>query len=245
LSDALLEIKGAVPEGDRLPSDIRSRLDALYARVPQVSCACDRAGQCCELTESERDGDFATMYPLYLVEYLNIVDHVHGELPVAEREAVLSETDERPTQCPFLTDEGRCSIHPVRPLACRTYGVLSRERVEQTAKEARGEVPTQWISSFLYTERHTCCPHTTVLEPRKVAEHAERMIRFSYERELVQMGRDAAPLDRERLETMRSVTGLNWISRWSWGGFNTLLRAPVDWLKSHLPDYWRSAILAD
>jgi Fe-S-cluster containining protein len=242
----LLEIEGEAGRQDALlSSDLRSRLNALYACVPQVSCTCDRPGQCCELTEAEMAGDFATMYPLYLVEFLNIVDYVRRRLPRDRQQAVLSATDERPVRCPFLSDEGECTIHPVRPLACRTYGVLSREVVEETAREARGDVPKQWISAFLYTERHTCCPHTRAQEPEKVADHAARMIRFTYERDLVQMGREAGALSGERLEVMRGRTGREWVSRWSWGGFNTLVRSPVTWLRAHLEDYWKAAILAD
>jgi Fe-S-cluster containining protein len=242
----LLKIEGvAEPADEMLSAEIREQLNLLYARVPRVSCTCDRPGQCCELTKEERDGDFATMYPLHLVEYLNILDYARQNLPVDRREMAMGIADERPDRCPFLTGEGHCSIHPARPMACRTYGVLSREIVETTAKEARDDVPKQWISSFLYTERHTCCPHTETVEPEKVAEHAARMIRFSYERELIQMGRDAAPLSAERLEILESTTGREWISVWSWGGFNTMVRSPHAWLREHFGDYWRGAILAE
>ena len=242
----LLEIEGAAePADEMLSAGIREQLNRLYSQVPTVSCSCDRPGQCCELTVEERNSDFATMYPLHLVEYLNILDYARRHLPADLQEAALGVTDERPDRCPFLTSEGHCSIHPARPMACRTYGVLSREIVETTAKEARGDVPKGWISSFLFTERHTCCPHTETVEPEKVAEHAAQMIRFSYERELIQMGRDAAPLSAERLEILKSTTEREWISVWSWGGFNTMIRSAHGWMREHFGDYWRAAILAD
>ena len=246
MSSLLLEIDAASAAGDRLLSEeIAGRLASLYEGVPSVSCECDTPGQCCELSEEEKAGDFATMYPLYLAEYLNIVDYIRRHLPAELRDEALSATDERPVQCPFLTAESRCAIHPVRPLACRTYGVLSRERVEVTAKEVRGDVPKEWIASFLFTERHTCCPHTRPLEPEKVADHAQRMIRFSYERDLVQMGREANPMNEERLAVFRETTRHDRVSRWSWGGFNTMLRAPLAWMRTHFADYWKDAILAE
>ena len=72
MSDSLLQI--ALPI---LPEDTRTRLNAVYAQVPAVSCTgCDAPGSCCELTDAEYDDDFATMYPLYAVEYINIIDYV-------------------------------------------------------------------------------------------------------------------------------------------------------------------------
>ena len=66
-----------------------------------------------------------------------------------KQRALLDIVDERPRRCPFLTDEGGCSIHPARPLTCRTYGVLNHvSQVKATAASAHGEVPGQWVSLF-------------------------------------------------------------------------------------------------
>ena len=57
MNDALLKIEDdAAATDDLLSSAVRRQLEALYDRVPQVSCSCDRPGQCCELTEAERAG---------------------------------------------------------------------------------------------------------------------------------------------------------------------------------------------
>ena len=223
----------------------RSRLQAVYDQVPAVSCHCDRLGQCCELTREEMEADFATMYPLYAVEYLNIVDYVKAHFKPAARDRVLGVTEERPTRCPFLTGAGGCSIYPVRPLVCRTYGVLSREAVEETARGARGQISSHWISSFLFTERHTVCPHTRIPAPEKLAAHAQNMVRFTYERELLALGREASPLDEARAAELTSVSGLKRVTRWTWGGYNVLLRAPRTWLKRHFAGYWRRATLVE
>ena len=224
---------------------LRKRLQAVYDRVPGVSCGCDRPGQCCELTEEEIAEDFATMYPLYTAEYLNIVDYVRDHFDPQRRVELLGLREERPVRCPFLTDAGGCSIYPVRPLACRTYGVLSREQVEETASGARGNLPSSWVWSFLSTERYTVCPKTRVLEPEKVADHARDMISVAYERDLIQMGREADGLDGERRDVLREGAGLERITRWSWGGFNTLVQSPVSWLRRHFSDYWERGFLAD
>ncbi|MDA0747610.1 MAG: YkgJ family cysteine cluster protein [bacterium] len=240
----LLQI--APSENERcLPEPIQERLQALYEGVPGVSCGCDRPGQCCELTDEEMASDFATMYPIYMVEYLNIVDYVRANFDPQRQEALLGVAEERPRRCPFLTGEGGCSIHPARPLVCRTYGVLSREQVEETASSARGEVPSAWVASFLFTERHTVCPKTTVVEPEKVAQHAREMISFSYERDLLEMAQDVGLPDEDRRDALEAASGQREVRRWTWGGFNVLLRAPVSWLKNHFGVYWEKASLAE
>lgn len=191
------------------------------------------------------EADFATMYPLYTVEYLNIVDYVEDRFEPERRDAVLALTEERPARCPFLTDAGGCSIYPVRPLVCRTYGVLSREAVEETAQEARGRVAARWVASFLFTERHTVCPHTRALAPEALGAHARNMVRFNYERELLALGREAAGLDEARAAALTAVAGLNRVSRWTWGGYNALFRSPLAWLKQRFAAYWRRAALAE
>ena len=53
MSDSLLPI--ALPV---LPEDVRARLNAVYERVPGVSCdGCDNPGKCCWLTEEEMDDE--------------------------------------------------------------------------------------------------------------------------------------------------------------------------------------------
>lgn len=246
MSSTLLQIAPAgQADGDLLPAPIQERLQALYDRVPGVSCGCDRLGQCCWLTEAEAAVDFATMFPLYPVEYLNIVDYVRRHFDLVRQEALLGLTEERPERCPFLTEAGGCSIHPARPLVCRTYGVLGREEVAQAAEEAKGEVPENWVRNFLATEQQTVCPHTRVEEPEKVVAHAKAMVSFAYERALLQMGREVEGLDETRQQMLQSTTGLMRITRWTWGGFNTLLRSPVGWLKRYFLDYWKAAFLGE
>jgi Fe-S-cluster containining protein len=246
VSDLPLQIAGDGEAPERILSDsVRERLNAMYDKVPKVSCECDRLGQCCELTPEEMAADFAAMYPLFTVEYLNIVDYVNEHFDADRREALASSFEERPQRCHFLTDQGQCTIHPARPLVCRTYGVVDREMVEATAKEARGEVPSAWVRDFLFTERQTVCAHARPLEPEAKQEHATRMVTFEYERELVVLGRESEGLDEERIQALEKATGRREITRWSWGGFNALMRSPGDWFKDHFRRYWKASFLGD
>ncbi|MDP6776064.1 MAG: YkgJ family cysteine cluster protein [Candidatus Latescibacteria bacterium] len=228
-----------------LGEQAHARLEALYDRVPRVSCRCDRPGWCCELTAEEDAAQFATMYPLYTVEYLNVLGYVRDRLPAARQEELLGYTEERPKRCPFLTREGACSIHPARPLVCRTYGVLSRAQVDRAGAEAKGKVPERWVREFLHNERQVVCLRTDVLDPEKIAAHAEAMVTFAYERELIQMGMDVDFPGVERRQALESLTGMPRITRWSWGGFNALAQSVGDWFQEHFEAYWTKATLGE
>lgn len=243
MSDDLLHI---APDTDPLLSaETKATLDRLYADVPAVTCGCDRLGQCCELTEEEAADDWATMYPLYAVEYLNIVDYVTEHFSETDRERLLSHDEERPLRCPFLTTEGGCSIHPARPLACRTYGILSQEDVEGTKVRLEGEVPSVWLTHFVKNESCTVCPHTEIDEPEKVQVHADRMATFSYDRELLDLAKQFDGLDDDRRDLLIKASGKYRISRWTWGGFNMLWRKPVSWLKSNLVGVLDRSVLVE
>ena len=228
-----------------LPDDLRSQLQATYDRIPSVRCGCGHPGWCCELTPEEMASDFATMYPLYKVEYLNIVDYVEDKFDKSRQEHLLGLTEERPERCPFLTDSGACSIHPVRPLACRTYGVLKNKEVEDAALEAEGQIPDGWIRRFIFRERDTVCRHTEVLDRDKVQSHARAMIAFEYERELIQLGRQVESLGGERRSHLERVTGKWEVESWTWGGFNALLGRSTSWLARHFEGYWKNSSLAE
>ncbi len=242
MSDSLLQI--ALPI---LSEQTRARLNAVYARVPAVSCAgCDAPGSCCALTDAEYDDDFATMYPLYAVEYVHIVDYVRAHFDAKKQRQLLDMADERPRRCPFLTDAGGCSIHPARPLTCRTYGVLNAvSQVKATAESAQGEVPRPWISSFLSTERYTVCPKTELKERNKVEAHVHAMVSLAYERELIDMSDALDWLDADRRDIFQQIARKNRPTRWTWGGFNALAQRPLKWIKRHFGNLWKTSFLGE
>lgn len=238
-SDDVLTLKNGPAAEQR-----RAALEAIYGEIPCTSCECDRLGQCCELTEEEMRSDFATMYPLYAVEYLNIVEYVETHFSPEEGERVLGLTEERPTRCPFLTASGRCSIHPARPLTCRTYGVLRGENLIEAAGRNAGLIPVRWINGFLTIESNTICAKSRVLDPEQVARHADRMVQGHYDRALAELSEPAPLLDDRRRGLLKALTGQDRISRWTWGGFNALARSSQEWFREKFADYWRRAELA-
>lgn len=59
--------------------------------------------------------------------------------------------------CPLLTEDGRCSIHPVRPLSCRSLSSLDpadchRALEERVARDGGGEVRMNVLQHALYTD---------------------------------------------------------------------------------------------
>ncbi|MDA0709476.1 MAG: YkgJ family cysteine cluster protein [bacterium] len=230
-----------------LPKGVRARLNTLYDQIPGVSCeGCDHPGKCCELTQSEWDADYATMYPLYAVEYLNIVDYVRTHFGSERQRELLSIVDERPMRCPFLTDSGGCSIHPVRPLTCRTYGVLNNEvQVEAAAEANKADLPKFWVSAFLSVERYTVCDLTKLREPDKMDGHLDAMVSLDYERRMVDMAHVVGILEGERQEIFEALTEKEFPVRWTWGGFNLLLLSPVSWLREHFAPIWKNSFLGE
>jgi Fe-S-cluster containining protein len=243
MSDSLLHISSV--EGPVLPAQAKQGLDRIYGDVPSVTCGCDSLGQCCELTEEEAADEWATMYPLYAVEYLNIVDYVRVNFSPEDQERLLSFNEERPLRCPFLTEIGGCSIHPARPLTCRTYGILTPEDVKETKDRLMGDVPTVWLGAFQRNESCTVCPHTEVDEPEKVHDHAERMAAFVYDRALIELAEIDDGLSDDRRDLLTKASGKYRISRWTWGGYNTLWRNPISWLKKNLVGYLDRSGLAE
>lgn len=102
-----------------------AELDKIYARLPES--ACRQCAQCC-----------AGPPPGYLIEYLNAYRYLMDK-PVAERQKIMAgviryyflELVESSLKCPFVGDDNRCVIHPVRPFTCRAYGLLSKGDYEK------------------------------------------------------------------------------------------------------------------
>ena len=248
MNDGLMQITPPIGQHEpMLPDAVRARLNKLYAQVPGVSCSgCDRPGNCCELTPDEWDDNYATMYPLYAVEYLNIVDYIHTHFDSERQRELLSRMDERPKKCPFLTDSGGCSIHPARPLTCRTYGVLNRvAQVEAAAKDHAGDLPKFWVSAFLSVERYTVCNQTQLQEPDKLQTHLNAMVSSDYERRLLEMAQDVGVLEGERQAVFEAVSGKEVPARWTLGGFNVLFFAPISWLKTNFASFWKKSFLGE
>lgn len=225
----------------------RARLNALYDRVPKVSCAaCTKPGSCCELTKAEWDAEYATMYPLYAVEYFNIVDYVRTNFDFEHQKEFLSVSDERPKRCPFLTETGGCSIHPARPLTCRTYGVLNEaKQVDDAAKTRQEDLPKFWVSAFLSTERYTVCDETQLIETEKLDTHLDGMVSFDYERRMIELGQLIGALDPVRREIFEEATGKDAPIRWTWGGFNALCLSSLSWLKTNFASFWKKSFLGE
>lgn len=243
-----MQITSPVGQHDpMLPDAVRERLNALYDELPGVSCsACDRPGNCCELTKAEFDADYATMYPLYTVEYLNVVDYVRTHFDSERQRELLSLADERPVKCPFLTDTGGCSIHPARPLTCRTYGVLNEvAQVDAAAEAHKEDMPQFWLSAFLSTERYTVCAQTELQEPDKLEAHLRSMVSFDYERRMIAMAEDVGVLDKARQKIFEGITKKEVPTRWTLGGFNVLFLSPISWLKDNFASFWKKTFLGE
>ena len=227
----------------KVPS-LAIELQGVYNDVPSTCCA--NSGECCVLTDKEMEEDYATMFPLYRAEYVNIVEYVRDNFSQERQDELFSFTEERPRQCPFLGEDNRCGIYPVRPLICRTYAVMDLGTIEEAAQRHQGEVPDSWIHAFVRREGGMICPRVMVTEPAKLLRHARNLVTMAYERALTRLSRKVELATGERKKLIRLVIRRrDWPVRWTWGGFNTLRFAPVEWLRGQLPEYWRKSKLSD
>ena len=224
--------------------DLSSQLQDLYDSVPATRCA--HSGECCFLTDAEYEADYATMFPLFSAEYLHIADYVEASFPADRRKQLLSFTEERPRQCPFLGPDKTCTIYPVRPLICRTYGVMNLQTIAVAAAANGAAVPREWVDRFVRRESGMVCPRVTVVEPEKLEDHAVQLITAGYERRLNQLSAGLELASGERCKIFRRATwGRAWPVRWTWGGFNAVRGAPLEWMRENFKSYWRMAALAD
>lgn len=88
-------------------------------------------------------------------EVANIVAYVFSQLPEAEQDRIMARVEQVYTRvhpmsgkeraatnvaCPYL-DEGRCSIYPVRPLACRGFNSTSRADCQSVFETSTKDKP--------------------------------------------------------------------------------------------------------
>lgn len=82
-------------------------LEEIYSVLPKIDCC----GKC---------ADTCTALPMSQLERERIAEH--GVLiPLIDGPLAIRWQDAR---CPALTELNRCSVHEVRPLICRMYGVV-------------------------------------------------------------------------------------------------------------------------
>ena len=213
-------------------------LEELYSTVPRT--VCDNCGQCCTLNEEEFVAGYVTMFPLYAIEYLNIVRFVRARFPESLQQQLFGAMAEHPKRCPFRDTEKRgCIIYPVRPLICRTYGILREEDIQRALDYADG-VPVTWLNAFADIERMTFCPHVRVVERHKMDKYLYRKARFSYVWELERSSEGVHLLDTERQKVFLELTGVEKITRWTWGGYSRIVFCPLECMEKDLATHWPS-----
>lgn len=105
----------------------KEKLDRIYKKFPETTCA--GCGVCC--TDSP-----VITYPelLYVIDYLR-----NGELRDIQKKQITKNAMLEffyglidPTLgCPFLDNNKRCLIHKVAPIACKRWGLQSKEENDQ------------------------------------------------------------------------------------------------------------------
>lgn len=103
-------------------------LDAIYRQLPTVECTGGCAIACGPI-------------PLTDVEARRLQQATHKKpRTIALVPVVDSRGDTRRDRCVYLTEHERCSVHAIRPLICRVFGVVKRMSC------MRGCVPSRWLT---------------------------------------------------------------------------------------------------
>lgn len=108
---------------------LRDKITALhemYKKVPATKCLESYCGDwCCTKLASSKDeqGNFMSLPLIYSIEYYSIAEYVLKHFSPDEQEAFFN-PDKKTEKCVFRKSgkNGGCSIYPVRPFSCRTYG---------------------------------------------------------------------------------------------------------------------------
>ena len=112
---------------------IAQAIDAEQKKGRKLACA-KGCSSCCK---THKD------IPVYPLELAGISWYVTEEMKGAGRELLRQqlETYKKDDPCPFLM-EGACSVHPVRPMACRQFNVFGKpcEEGEDTYHTRREDV---------------------------------------------------------------------------------------------------------
>ncbi|MEW6182417.1 MAG: YkgJ family cysteine cluster protein [Bacillota bacterium] len=101
-----------------------TELNDLYAQIPERECG--DCSECCKGAPAA-----------FFLEYLNVYTHLRERLPqeqsVIVRRAIgffFLELVEPEQKCAFHGGENGCLIRQVRPLSCRTFGLLNKDDYE-------------------------------------------------------------------------------------------------------------------
>ena len=222
--------------------DICLSLEEVYRSIPATKCS--SCGTCCEVTQEERRQGWVTMYPLYAVEYLHIAAYVAGQFASKDRNFYLGFREEWPLRCPFRDQEKRgCVIYPVRPMTCRTYGVLNEQRIDEAVAAHRNRIPSIELERFRRWERHHICPNVQVVEEDKLDAYMAHRIEFWYTKQLEVLSVKVDVIGPEKRQAFEEITGRPSVLSWTWGGFNTLRFSSAEAFVTQFPAYWKKAEL--
>ena len=216
-----------------------SHLAELYSTIPRS--VCDNCGRCCSLTEDEFVRGYVIMFPLYAVEYLNIVRFVLAHFAELEQQRVFGSADEHPMRCSFRDEQKRvCTIYRARPLICRVYGMLGEDDIQGALKRHAEDVPASWLNAFAEMERSMYCPNVRIVDTSGLDDYLDRRARFAYSLQLEELSRQVHLLDAERQKAFSEIAGVQSITRWTWGGYNRIVFSTLEWMQTELAAHWPS-----
>ena len=209
-----------------------NQLQKLYKFLPETKC--DNCGKCCNLTEEEKQDDYSVMIPLYLIEYLNLLQYIMKYYTTEKINECLSLREFQLEKCPFRDwENGFCSVYEVRPFICRSYGMLSFNQIQEAYKNWGEGVAEILIKRFLEDEVNLYCERLQVTEKEKLDKYMEYRINYKFRGTLASLSRDVPFLNKEQSMALKQVSGYANPLVSTWRGFNRLSKANPKWIKKN------------
>lgn len=157
---------------------LQARLTAIYAQIPDIDCKGLCAASCGPILIAPTEMLNATALATDPIPFTGRVTLTslddrddHGLLNLPPGEWYYPHTD-RKGRCPLLKN-GRCTVHPNRPLICRLYGVVP----EMTCPY--GCRPDRWLTPDEVENLKTLVADDETAYPTQMDAMADELLRAS------------------------------------------------------------------
>ena len=205
-----------------------AKLHEMYKKTPSTKCLESYCGDwCCTKLESAKDenGNFMSLPLIYTIEYYSIADYVIKHFSPEEQERTFN-PDKKTEQCVFRKSgkNGGCSIYPVRPFSCRTYGRKVPDIFWgiQYPKGAAGAVNC------------SDCVHMDCSNEKKFIEEYP-----TFWETLRKLSSGLQTIPEESIDTFKEASGTNEFMIMGWQERNKLLGENKNWFKQTFAKWWK------
>jgi len=201
-------------------------LNNLYNSIPPTRCLkTECSNWCCSRLPSavNKEGNFISLPLIYSIEYINIKKFVYEHFSKEEIKEFFNYDNKKRLCCFKDINSPNCKIYPVRPFTCRVFG--------------RKVPPIFWgIEYPPEAVDNIYCENCEVVDKNKEKEFIDKFP--SYWQILAGLSVRVSVFDREKLNRMNKVAGVNNIFILGWKEFALLDNASIEWIEKEFSRFW-------